>query len=199
MTDGARRRILGRLLVSGAMAPGSVLRAEAGREHGALPPSYAGRRRQEGRSGGIAGWMWHMPCAAQTQTGQAELPRGPQGLARSSQELTGTRMTGTGWRLQSLGAGPSPGLRDPLSVRPGPWALLSEAGPGAAPAAAAPPSEPGPAEEGAATCSHQARGWTPSHLAEEGLLLLPWLTSATSQPSPVAYWQCPCQPRALPP
>lgn len=199
LTAGARRPILGRLLVSGAMAPGSVLRAEAGREHGALPQSHAGRRWQEGRSGGIAGWTWHMPCAAQTQTGRAELPRGPQGLARSSQELAGTRVTGTGWRLQSLGEGPSPGLRAPLSARQGPWAPLSAAGPGAAPAAAAPPSEPGPAEEGAVTCSHQARGGTPARLAEEGLLPLPWLTSATSQPSPVAHWQCPRQPRALPP
>ena len=82
-------------------------------------------------------------------------PRSPGTGPDPTRTLAIARGTCTGRRLQSLSSGPSPGLRDPLSGRPEPSALLSAvapgaapAAPGAAPAAAAPPSEPGPEEEG---------------------------------------------------
>lgn len=194
MSARARHPILGLLLVSGATAPGSVLRAEAGREHAAHHPRrhHALGKEARGKTWGGAGWAWHVPCPAQTQTRRAELPRGPRDWpdpARSSPSTGGRH-----WRCpQSLGAGPSPGLRDPLPARPGPWALPSAVGPGAARAAAAPPSGPGPVEGGAATCSRQASGGAPLRPAE-GLPPLPWLTSATSRPLPVACRQFPRQP-----
>lgn len=116
MTARARHPILGLLLVSGATAPGSVLRAEAGREHATHHPRRHHALGKEAR-GEDPGWrrvgVARALCSSNPDTPGGAAP-GTPGPARSSQKLAIH-----GWR--ALAVPPEP-RRGALTWTPGPTA-----------------------------------------------------------------------------